>query len=67
MAMLVSSNRQQAEKSRTMSDITTSHDQTEVEIFNEEVSDESLEATAFAGNSGAYTEFAFCTMGGCPL
>jgi hypothetical protein len=50
-----------------MSNTTASLDQTEGEIFNEEVSDEYLEAAAFAGNSGAYTEFAFCTMGGCPL
>jgi hypothetical protein len=47
--------------------IATNQDQTEAELFDGEVSDERLEAAAFAENSGAYTQFAFCTMGACPL
>jgi hypothetical protein len=38
----------------------------EDQIFNNDVSDEAMEAAAFAGNYGAYTQFAFCTMHGCP-
>jgi hypothetical protein len=41
-------------------------EEAEDQIFSNEVSDEALEAAAFAGDSGAYTEFAFCTMHGCP-
>ncbi len=48
-----------------MSDI--ANEQTEDEIISiEEISDESLEAVAFAGNSGVYTQFAFCTCSDCP-
>ena len=48
-----------------MSDIM--NEQTESEILEPEISDESLEAAAFAGNSGAYTEFAYCTHVACPF
>ncbi len=41
-------------------------EQTEDEMLELEISDESLEAAAFAGNSGAYTEFAYCTRVACP-
>jgi hypothetical protein len=47
-----------------MSDIT--NEQTEDEIISYEISDEALEIAAVAGNSGAYTQFAFCTYSGCP-
>ena len=47
-----------------MSDIV--NELTDDEILETEISDESLEAAAFAGNSGAYTEFAYCTRVACP-
>jgi hypothetical protein len=47
-----------------MSDII--NEQTENEIFAIEISDESLEAAAFAEKLGAYTEFAWCTQFTCP-
>ena len=43
------------------------NEQADNEILETEVSDESLEAAAFAGNSGAYTEIAYCTHVACPL
>jgi hypothetical protein len=43
------------------------NEQTEDEMLETEISDESLEAAAFAGNLGAYTEFAYCTQVACPL
>ena len=42
------------------------NEQTDDEMLEVEVSDESLEAAAFVGNLGAYTEFAFCTRVACP-
>lgn len=48
-----------------MSDI--KNEQTEDEMLETEISDESLEAAAFAGILGAYTEFAYCTQVACPL
>jgi len=47
-----------------MTDVT--NEQTEDEVISIEISDESLEAAAFAGNSGALTQFANCTFMGCP-
>jgi hypothetical protein len=47
-----------------MSDIAT--EQAEDEAIGVEVSDEALEAAAFAGNSGAYTQLGLCTLGACP-
>jgi hypothetical protein len=48
-----------------MSEI-TNDEQTGDKIIGVEISDEALEALAFAGNSGAYT-VAFCTNGQyCP-
>jgi hypothetical protein len=43
-----------------MTDATNSLDQTEEEILNYEVSDESLETAAVGGNKAAYT-MGFCT------
>jgi len=42
------------------------NEQTEQEMLEIEISDESLEAAAFAGNLGGYTEFAYCTQVACP-
>jgi hypothetical protein len=42
------------------------NEQTEDEILGTEISDESLEAAAFVGKLGAYTEFAWCTQAACP-
>ena len=36
------------------------------DILVPEVSDQALEAAAFVGNLGAYTEFAYCTRFACP-
>ena len=47
-----------------MNDITD--EKTDDEIFSVEISDESIEIAAFAGNAGAYTQFAYCTQFGCP-
>jgi len=47
-----------------MSDIT--NEKAQVEILMTEISDESLEAAAFAERFGAYTEFAWCTQAACP-
>jgi hypothetical protein len=47
-----------------MADIT--NEPTEDEITNIEISDESLEAAALAGNAGAYTQFGLCTISFCP-
>jgi hypothetical protein len=47
-----------------MNDIT--NEKAEDEIFNYEISDESLEIAACAGNGAAYTQYAYCTMGVCP-
>jgi hypothetical protein len=52
------------ERSNTMSNIT--NEQTEDEIVSIEISDESLEAAAIAGNSGVYTQFGLCTLSLCP-
>jgi hypothetical protein len=54
-----------------MSEITNeqseiTNEQSEVEIFTYEVSDESLEAAAFAEKLGAYTQFGLCTVSFCP-
>jgi hypothetical protein len=49
-----------------MTDATNSLDQTEEEILNYEVSDESLETAAVGGNKAAYT-MGFCTgLSACP-
>jgi hypothetical protein len=40
--------------------------QTEDEVPPFEISDEALEAAAFAEKIGAYTEFAWCTQFTCP-
>ena len=40
--------------------------ETEDEILRTQISDESLEAAAYAGKLGAYTEFAWCTQAACP-
>jgi len=42
------------------------NEQTEREMLEIEISDETLEAAAFAGNLGGYTEFAYCTQVACP-
>ena len=47
-----------------MSDII--NEQTEEEILETEISDEALEAAAFAEKLGAFTEFAYCTQMACP-
>jgi hypothetical protein len=47
-----------------MSDIT--NEQTEDEIISIEISDESLEAAAFAGHAAIYTQFGLCTISLCP-
>jgi len=44
----------------------TMDEQLEDEQLETEISDESLEAAAFAGRLGAYTEFAWCTQAACP-
>ena len=44
----------------------TNEEWTADDVFYVEVSDESLEAAASAGSLGLYTQFAFCTMNGCP-
>jgi hypothetical protein len=36
------------------------------EMLGTEISDESLEAAAYADKLGAYTEFAWCTQVSCP-
>jgi len=41
-------------------------EQTEIEVPWLEISDEALEAAAFAEKIGAYTEFAWCTQFTCP-
>jgi hypothetical protein len=43
------------------------NEQTDDEILETEISDESLEAAACAGGFGAYTEGAWCTHMACPL
>ncbi len=48
-----------------MSDF-TKEEQAWDEIIFVEISDESLEAAASAANLGLYTQFAFCTLNGCP-
>jgi hypothetical protein len=65
MTRLSSRNGRNDERSNAMSDI--KNEQTEDEMLETELSDESLEAAAFAGNLGAYTEFAYCTQVACPL
>jgi hypothetical protein len=47
-----------------MSDIV--NEQTEDKILEAEVSDEWLEAAAYVGSLGAYTEGAWCTHMACP-
>jgi hypothetical protein len=42
------------------------NEQTEDETLEFEISDEALEAAAFAGKPAAYTEFAYCTRVACP-
>ena len=44
----------------------TNEERTADDVFYVEVSDESLEAAASADSHGLYTQFAFCTMNGCP-
>ena len=41
-------------------------ERTEDEVPQFEISDEALEAAAFAEKLGAYTEFAWCTQFTCP-
>ena len=43
------------------------NEQTEDEITSVEISDESLEAAAFAGNSGVYTQLGLCTFSNCGI
>jgi hypothetical protein len=47
-----------------MSDIL--NEQAESELLEFGISDEALEAAAFAEKLGAYTEFAWCTQAACP-
>jgi hypothetical protein len=47
-----------------MADIT--NDPIEDEIIAAEISDEALEAAAFASEAGAYTQFGLCTLSLCP-
>ena len=47
-----------------MGDVIT--EQKDDEILVTEISDETLEAAAFAEKLGAYTEFAWCTQAVCP-
>jgi hypothetical protein len=47
-----------------MSDVI--NEQTEDGMLEAEISDEALEAAAFVGKLGAYTEFAYCTQVACP-
>jgi hypothetical protein len=47
-----------------MADIT--NELTEDEIMSIEITDESLEAVALAGNAGVYTQFGLCTISLCP-
>ncbi len=47
-----------------MTNITS--EQTEDEILSTEIPDEALEAAAFVGHLGGYTEFAYCTAFACP-
>jgi len=35
-------------------------------LTSPEISDEALEAAAFAGISGVYTQMGLCTFSGCP-
>jgi hypothetical protein len=42
------------------------NEQTVDEIISVEISDESLEVAARAGNAGAYTQFGLCTVSFCP-
>jgi hypothetical protein len=53
------------EWSNAMSDIM--EEQVEDEILEIQISDEALEAAASAGNSGCYTEWAYCTHVACPV
>jgi hypothetical protein len=43
-----------------------SNEQSEVDIFNDVVSDESLEAAMFAEKLRVYTQFGLCTVSFCP-
>ena len=45
----------------------TTNEQTDNEVIDIDISDESLEAAAFAGHLRGYTEFAYCTAFACPL
>ncbi len=47
-----------------MTDI--ANDQSEEEIVATEISDEALEAAAFAGHAGVYTQLGLCTFSNCP-
>jgi hypothetical protein len=47
-----------------MTDI--ANDQSEDEIVATEISDEALEAAAFAGHAGVYTQLGLCTFSTCP-
>ena len=42
------------------------NEQTEEEIVSSDVSDETLEAAAFASHTGVYTQFGLCTLSLCP-
>jgi hypothetical protein len=48
----------------TMSEI--ANEPTEDEIVATEISDEALEAAAFAGHAGVYTQLGLCTLSTCP-
>ncbi len=39
---------------------------TEDEIVAADISDEALEAAAFAGHAGVYTQLGLCTFSNCP-
>jgi hypothetical protein len=64
--------RPSGERSNTMIEIINeqsniSNKQSEVDIFNDVVSDESLEAAAFAEKLRVYyTQFGLCTVSFCP-
>ena len=47
-----------------MSDVPSEH--AEETLASPEISDEALEAAAFSGNAGVYTQMGLCTFSSCP-
>ena len=45
----------------------TTNEQTDDEVISIDISDESLEAAAFADHLRGYTQLAYCTAFACPL